>query len=258
MRKLFLIVLSVVALAAFAQDTEESPLPKWFMKPAAHTYVGICVPNGDVQEAINVALLHYLICHDFSGKFDQHTSEMFAGEKSSTNMQSLLELDTTVQYSIEEIVSTPYGEYICRISDRPTLSRRIKLTYFTTYQAEQTEEKMMSEINETFQCYYFDETGKSMMNYTRTRSDDEKGVVKYAYSSKYLHEIGIIKEYTNDKMLTSLGEQLMGLYMNRLENDFVIKDQKGGDTAKTSTNAYHKANPIKEFEFINGQIIIGL
>lgn len=67
MKRLFPLLLSFLSLAAFAEDTK-SPLPAWFMRPAAHTYVGICEPNGDVQEAINVALLHYLICHDFSGK----------------------------------------------------------------------------------------------------------------------------------------------------------------------------------------------
>jgi hypothetical protein len=255
MRKLLFIVLSIISLTAFAQDAEVSPLPKWFMKPAAHTYVGICDPNGDVQEAINVALLHYLICHEFSGRIDQHTSEMFAGEKSSTNMQSMLELDTTVQYSLEEIVSTPDGEYICRISDRPTLSRRIKLTYFMTYHMEQNEEKMMSEINETFQGYYFDETGESIMSYTRTRNDDEKGVVKYAYSSKYLHERGIIKEYTNDKEQTSLGEQLIRMYMSRLESGF-FKENNSGDGAKTRSKDHHKPMPISGFEYIDGQIII--
>lgn len=45
----------------------------------------------------------------------------------------VLKIDTTVQYSIEEIVSTPKGEYICRISDRPTLSRRISLTYVSDH-----------------------------------------------------------------------------------------------------------------------------
>lgn len=67
MKRLFPLLLSFLSLAAFAEDTK-SPLSAWFMRPAAHTYVGICEPNGDVQEAINVALLHYLICHDFSGK----------------------------------------------------------------------------------------------------------------------------------------------------------------------------------------------
>lgn len=170
----------------------------------------------------------------------------------------MLELDTTVQYSVEEIVSTSHGEYICRISDRPTLSRRIHLTYLMTYHEEYNGESAISEIEETFRCYYTDETGKSVMSFSRKQEYGTEGDGNYAYSSQYMHENGVSKNYSNHKIQTSLGEQLMGLYMNRLEGDFIGLDQKGSAIAESSMSAHHKANPIKEFEFINGQIIIGL
>ena len=254
MKKLFFILLSAMTLTAAAQNAEKAPLPQWFMKPAAHTYVGICEPNGDVQQAINAALLHYLICHDFSGKTDRKMSMISTSEETVTEMRTIMVLDTTVQYSIEEIVSTPNGEYICRISDRPTLRRQIKLKYMKSYQSIQNGENDASQSNEAFECYFRDETGKSMMAYTLNLSYDKTGTTNYAYSSQYFHENGLSKEYANDKTQTSWGEQLIVMYVNRLENDFVGNPQSGAD-AEIITDGYHKARPISGFEYIAGQII---
>lgn len=118
----------------------------------------------------------------------------------------MLKIDTTVQYSIEEIVSTPKGEYICRISDRPTLSRRISLTYVSDHYLLETKDgKQTSQLNETFECDYYDETGKSSMSYWRKWNTDETGNFDGSFMSLYIHENGVKKKYMtsgneNDKL----------------------------------------------------------
>lgn len=257
MKKLFILFLSILPLSAFAQNADKARLPEWFMKPAEHMYVGICEPNGDVQQAINVALLHYLMCHDLSGKIKRTNLVAVGNEGMETNMQNMLKLDTTVQYSIEEIVSTPKGEYICRISDRPTLSRRILLTYIMNYHSVQNDGNEKTEMEEAFQSYYNDGTGKSGMNYTRKLDVNSDGSVKYTYSSQYVHENGVTKEYSNDKAKTSFGEQLITQYMYQLEAGFFAEKTNSSDNSDAASKAYHQSMPIAGFEYsLSGEISI--
>lgn len=256
MKRLIIILLSFFSLTVFAKGTDKTPFPAWFMQPAEHTYVGICEPNGDVQEAINAALLHYLICHDCSGTINRTNLVTTDSEEYTSIQQIMLRLDTTVQYSIEEIVSTSNGEYICRISDRPTLSRRILATYVATYNMKVIGGKETTNMDDAVQCYYSDETGKSCMMYMRELSKDETGYDGTS-SSQYVHENGVTKEHTHNPKKPSYGEQLFWQYMSRLESGFIEKTGGSGNQDALS-NAHHKPNPITEFIFDEGYINIAL
>ena len=98
MKKLIIsYVLLVLSMAMIAQQkANEVVLPNWFLQPEEHTYVGISEPDGNVQDAINAALLHYLISCDFSGKMYSGYSAVHSGSYSHTKGERAISLDTTL------------------------------------------------------------------------------------------------------------------------------------------------------------------
>lgn len=255
MKKLFLILL-VMSAGMVAQGGENVSLPKWFLKPAKHNYVGISEPDGDVQGAINVALLHYLICQDFPGKLNRSYIMNISGEEQMSNSKTYLTLDTTLQYSIEEIVSTPKGEYICRISDRPTLSRRIVLYYTSEYNSEKSAEIDSSLIKYEVKCLFEDANGVSKMIILYELHSDNKGNDTFEYKALY-HEAGgrqlAIIEDSDSKVL---GEQLILAYLQHLESGFEIVQLEGDPFNSAINDAYHKATPFSGFKYIDGYLVI--
>ncbi len=258
MKKLIIsYVLLVLSMAMIAQQkANEVVLPNWFLQPEEHTYVGISEPDGNVQDAINAALLHYLISCDFSGKMYSGYSAVHSGSYSHTKGERAISLDTTLHYSIMEILSTPKNEYICRISDSPSLARRVVMTCHTESNASQKDEMDSLIITYAYKCLFEDNSGKSVKDISleyHSCNNGEKST--YKYISQYQHENGLSCKYQNSKIKTALGEQLIHLYLERLIGGFQPLG-KGNNPSKSMVEAYHKANPFKSFLYEYGNLLI--
>ena len=251
MRQIFIVLFCYLSLTAFAQQSKGVILPEWFIHPAAHTYVGISVPGGNVQEAVNVALLHYLISKDFSGEMSSMMMGESTGDIQKSSSNTILQLDTTLQYSIEEIISTARDEYICRISDKPGLSRRIVLKALDSfYSKNHTDGAKESKAEGLYTFLYEDNTGKSIMSID-VKQESVNREKTYSYISKYKHENGLYKEYENSEA-ESLGEQLLLAYIQRMKEGFIYNEESYMGMKAT----HHVAMPITEFGYDSGYLYI--
>ncbi len=249
-----LLVLSMAMMAQ--QKASEVVLPNWFLQPEEHTYVGISEPDGNVQDAINAALLHYLISSDFKGKMYSVYSAVQSSSYSHSEDENAISLDTTLHFSIKEIISTPQNEYVCRITDSPCLARRIVMTYHTKDVIDLWDDKDTTIFTFTSRCLFEDNSGKSVKDISleyHSCNNGEKST--YKYISQYQHENGLSCKYQNSKIKTALGEQLIHLYLERLIGGFQPLG-KGNNPSKSMVEAYHKANPFKSFLYEYGNLLI--
>ena len=256
MKKSLLVLLLVMSVRMVTRGEENVSLPKWFLNPAEHNYVGISEPDGDVQWAINVALFHYLIYQDFPGKLNRSYIMNISGEEQISNSKTYLTLDTTLQYSIEEIVSTPKGEYICRISDKPSLSRRIVLYYASEYDSEKSAEIDSSLIKYEVKCLFEDANGVGKMIILYELHSDNKGNDTFEYKALYQDVSGRQLGVVEDSDSKVLGEQLILAYLQHLENGFEIVNLEGDPLSSSINDAYHKATPFSGFKYEDGYLII--
>ena len=246
MKKLLFLLLSILSLTTYADDVV---FPDWFLHPSAHTFVGISEPNDNVHDAINTALIHYLICSDFSGKMNLNIMTQSSKDSMESNTESLFKLDTTLYYSLEEIVSISNHEYVCRISDRPDLSRRIILWYYVNAHSRTTKDKDTSDLKFSFECLFEDHNGKSMKKIIETVALKNGDIIERSYSSHYMQEDIFATNYHNLGNNNALGEQVIDQYLNYLTKGFMLI-KEGED------NAYHKATPFSGFKYNQGYITI--
>ena len=183
-------------------------------------------------------------------------SAVHSGSYSHTKGERAISLDTTLHYSIMEILSTPKNEYICRISDSPSLARRVVMTCHTESNASQKDEMDSLIITYAYKCLFEDNSGKSVKDISleyHSCNNGEKST--YKYISQYQHENGLSCKYQNSKIKTALGEQLIHLYLERLIGGFQPLG-KGNNPSKSMVEAYHKANPFKSFLYEYGNLLI--
>lgn len=251
-------MLSAFVMSVFAQQNDKAQLPGWFINPSAHTYVGISEPNGNVQDAVNAALLHYLISQNFTGKMRSNMSGIStSGEKKESQYNSItnIKIDTTLQYSIEEIVSTAKDEYICRISDKPTLSRRVVLAISSSMQYESKGDSERLYSMEEYELFFKDNSGIIAKNII-VKQSSINGIKSYKYESMYEQGNGLVKNYVNSKS-ESLNEQLMQEYLQLLINGFSYKTHNNDLEDKSMLlDAYHTATPISGFDYNSGHLFI--
>ena len=251
MKKIFtIIVLAALTLTALAKDSDNISLPEWFLKPSAHTYVGMSEPNGNVHDAINTALIHYLICSNFSGKMIKNSMSQSSLNSRESSSRTICILDTILHYSIEEIVSISNDEYICRISDRPTLSRRIILEYHADSHSLTIGDQNDFDYELFIKCIYEDQNGQSTKGIQEKVTLQNRKTTEYSYTSVYTQGELFKLAYHNVENKAALGEKLITLYMDYLTNGFIQIQEKG------EKNAYHKATPFSGFEYHRGHIII--
>lgn len=259
MKKFFFFILfAALSLTIVAQETTSASLPKWFLQPEEYMYIGISEPNGDVQEAINMALMHYLMYHNFHGELKRTYMRTEDSGMTISSEENILKFDTTVHYSIEDIISTPQGEYICRISEKPNLTRRIGMSLHTQHYIEKSKERKDVKNFYYCQCFYEDATGKSTKKITLKEEASRIKINRNrtsSYTSQYIHDNGVRKEYT-DTERRSLCEQLISKYLLQLEGEFVYttKDDEITET-NTMLPAYHQAKPFR-FEYNDGFISV--
>ena len=139
MKKLFIILLSILSLTAFAQENNVGPsrIPKWFMQPSQKSYVGISAPGATEQDAINMAILQLILAHDGGAKcksvideYSMSSSDSYAN-KTTENIEMVF--DTVVRYTVQNISRLESGEYICRLTDGGKKEMSVKLLWERTF-----------------------------------------------------------------------------------------------------------------------------
>lgn len=104
-----------------------------------------------------------------------------------------------------------------------------------------------SQLDETFECDYYDETGKSSMSYWRKWNTDETGNFDGSFMSLYIHENGVKKKYMTSGNESTWNEQLITQYLNRLEYGLIIEYTEESIENDKLYKAYHKSHPFAGF-----------
>lgn len=281
-------MLSVLSLTVFAQNSvPKSKIPEWFMQPSESSFIGISAPGAMEQDAVNMALLQLIIASNFKATLSQivntFSEESADISRGQDNGRYTIQIDTVVNYTVQDISKLEGGEYICRITnggrhqqpiqihwektDMASYNNKdynfmgdMKLLYqaadwkcFSKYQlfGEMSENKEKNKEEYSFSCLFESPGIKSI--YTSPLIAEETQthyIFPIIKGKKYSNATSTIFSLNGTK---SLFEQIMIAYWNILYDGFVSSGveptpNEGGGV----TYHFHKATPLLGFNYDDG------